>query len=642
MVLNLFNLDLHISVIADFEYILKRLFPFDFKINAKSMSGHASFIQKNICNEYIINRNNWRSLSPDLCELFYQKHKEELEQYDGFIVTHTPSFSLLYEKFNKKIIIINSCRYEQPASHNGDLQQWEWINEGLKRLNAKKLLINVSNNLFDKLYLKNGTGIDSVHIPSLCLYTSVDYNMINKNKMQFLLYSSLKNEFKSLIKLDNPNILDINSIKPYNYIDLIKAKGIIHIPYEMSTMSIFEQYSMNIPLIFPSKELLIKLHKFKMINFYGSYVELFQTKIVPKNLEKLLGNGWLEKNIKCSDFYDKENMPFITYFDSFQDLPVILNSTDFNEISKKMSEFNMKRRLRVFQSWSRILIDSFNLGSPNMYPLDKSLDKIITTDRLMENINSLKLPELIQYYKTDFLLNNGIWRNKKIDAYSMDSDILVNGHSDYEINNIIAYILSLRKQPKLIYSINSNTVAKNCLGLPLGITNDCEDSSSHKIFGNLEMMKEVYNISKEKENLNNRSNLVLLNINKTTHPERSIVFDKFSKESYVTLSLPDISMEGRKKYLLDITLHEFVLCPRGNGIDTHRLWETLYMERIPIVIYSDAHASFIGLPILFINNWDEINEKFLREKLIEIKSKSWMWDKVYLDYWLNLIPKHNN
>jgi hypothetical protein len=63
------------------------------------------------------------------------------------------------------------------------------------------------------------------------------------------------------------------------------------------------------------------------------------------------------------------------------------------------------------------------------------------------------------------------------------------------------------------------------------------------------------------------------------------------------------------------------------------------MERIPIVRYTDAHASFIGLPILFINDWNEINEDFLREKLIEIKSKKWMWKKVYLDYWLNFIPK---
>ncbi|MCJ7767674.1 hypothetical protein MUP79_04735, partial [Candidatus Bathyarchaeota archaeon] len=39
----------------------------------------------------------------------------------------------------------------------------------------------------------------------------------------------------------------------------IDDKGIIHMPYECSTMSIFEQYSANVPLFFPSKSFLKEL-----------------------------------------------------------------------------------------------------------------------------------------------------------------------------------------------------------------------------------------------------------------------------------------------------------------------------------------------------------------------------------------------
>jgi hypothetical protein len=630
--LNLFNLDLHISVIADFEYILKKLFPFDFKINSESMSGHASFMNKQISNNYVVNRNNWKLLNENLVYLFYTSHKHQLEKYDGFVVTFSPAFALLYEHFNKPIIVINATRYEQPASHNGDLKQWEWINEGLKRLKDKNLLITISNNLFDKLYLKQGTNIDSVHIPSLCLYTNAQYDMIDLDRQQFLLYSSLKNEYKQLINLQN--VIDINQIKPYNYMDLIKAKAIIHIPYEISTMSIFEHYSMNIPLIFPSKTFIKKIYKDNMLNFYGSYATLFNTKLYPKNLESLLGENWFDNIIEYADYYDVNNMPYIIYFNSFEEIPFILNSLNFNLISNKMREFNLKRKLKALEQWSRIIIDTFKLGENLMKSLDQNMSNIITSDRYMEKINQFNKPEHIQYYKTDFLFNDGVWRDKKINRYQMNSDILVNGHSDFEINQTLSYVLSLKNKPKFIYSINSNNSTKNSLGLPLGITNDCNDSEIHKILGNLDMMKEVYLEYSKKEF---RKSLVLLNINKTTHPERSYVFDKFSKESYVTLSLPDISMEGRRKYLIDIAEHEFVLCPRGNGVDTHRLWETLYMERIPIVTYEDAHASFIGLPILFINNWNEITESFLREKLIEIKSKKWMWNKVYLDYWMKML-----
>jgi hypothetical protein len=43
----------------------------------------------------------------------------------------------------------------------------------------------------------------------------------------------------------------------YDYENLSSYQGIIHIPYQVSTMSIFEQYRMNVPLFFPSKSLLI-------------------------------------------------------------------------------------------------------------------------------------------------------------------------------------------------------------------------------------------------------------------------------------------------------------------------------------------------------------------------------------------------
>jgi hypothetical protein len=635
MILKLFNLDLHISVISDFEYILNRLFPFDFKLTSHSMSGRFMLLEKQICNNYIINPNNWKMINQKMIELFYNFHQKELKEYDGFVVTHTPSFALLYEKFNKPVIVINSTRYEQPASHTDNLEQWNWINTGLKRMSNNGLLLVVSNNLFDKFYLKQGTDIDSIHLPSLCLYTSVSYCMINKERVQYLLYSSIKKEFENIIP-ESENIININMIKPYKYIDLIKARGIIHIPYEISTMSVFEQYSMNIPLIFPTKQLLINMFKTNMINFYGSYVNLFKTKTYPENLKNLLDENWFETMISYADYYDDNNMPYITYFDSFNQLPDILNNLDSNDISNKMKQFNMKRKLKTYENWSRLLIDKFNLGQIKMDILCKNIDKIITTDRYLEKITQYNKTDIIKYYKTDFIFKDGIWRGKNINRYNIDSDILVNGHSDYEMNQNMIYILTLKNKPSFIYSINSNNISKKSLGLPLGITNYCNDSSVHCILGDLKIMEEVHT---EFSNTENRDNLVLLNINKSTYPEREKVYDKFSKEKYVTTLDPTISIVGRKNYLIDITKHDFVLCPRGNGIDTHRLWETLYMERIPIVIYTDIHPSFIGLPILFINSWDEINENFLKEKLIEIKSKKWMWNKIYIDYWLNLIPK---
>ncbi len=47
-----------------------------------------------------------------------------------------------------------------------------------------------------------------------------------------------------------------------------------------------------------------------------------------------------------------------------------------------------------------------------------------------------------------------------------------------------------------------------------------------------------------------------------------------------------------KEYLEELAKHYFSLCPRGNGIDTHRFWESLYLGVIPVVICEDSDMPF--------------------------------------------------
>jgi hypothetical protein len=58
---------------------------------------------------------------------------------------------------------------------------------------------------------------------------------------------------------------------------------------------------------------------------------------------------------ELSDFYDKENMPHIQYFDSFEHLKEILNSCNLEEISNNMKEHNISRKKNIYNDWSKIL-----------------------------------------------------------------------------------------------------------------------------------------------------------------------------------------------------------------------------------------------------------------------------------------------
>jgi len=106
----------------------------------------------------------------------------------------------------------------------------------------------ISNNLADQAYLKEESGVDSLYIPSLCMYTDAKYNHIHK---EFVLFDDkVKDKFKSI---EDSSIL-IERPKNYEYKNLFEYAGIVHMPYDVSTMSLFEQYFAGVPLFFPTKD----------------------------------------------------------------------------------------------------------------------------------------------------------------------------------------------------------------------------------------------------------------------------------------------------------------------------------------------------------------------------------------------------
>lgn len=353
--LNLFNLDLHISVIEDFKYIINELYGERISITDWSISNMSWVFKKPLTNVEIINQHSWKNINDELITKFFNRYYDFLSQFDGFIVTHTPVFCLLYEKFNKPIILINSCRYEQPFSWTNDIYKWNNLNIKLKNMWDKKQLTIISNNKGDKEYLKDGTGINSILIPSLCLYTKLKYNP--------------KNDICVIYNNNNINISENNKIKHktsilknnYTWEELYSFKGIIHMPYEVSTMSLFEQYSANIPLFFPSKNLLKNLIIHKKYYFQSRYNKIhnLNNNYHPNLIKALHDEDWVNFWIDNADYYDEENMKHIVYFNSFEELNFFIDTLDFNKISNDMKEHNIKRINSSYQKWKTIIENIF-------------------------------------------------------------------------------------------------------------------------------------------------------------------------------------------------------------------------------------------------------------------------------------------
>ena len=77
-----------------------------------------------------------------------------------------------------------------------------------------------------------------------------------------------------------------------------------------------------------------------------------------------------------------------------------------------------------------------------------------------------------------------------------------------------------------------------------------------------------------------------------------------------------------------------MLSPRGTCEDCYRTWESLLLGSIPIIKSSFLDRLFTDLPVLIVKEWEEITEEFLQNQYLEIQSKTYKKEKIFIDYWL--------
>lgn len=275
-----FNIDCHVSVISDIKNIFENL---GHTVDLWSLSGHRWVLNLPSCPSPVINESNWSHLDEEMVDRFYDSHKNDLDKYDAFICAYPPCFLKLFEKFNKPIIVISATRYDHPFG--GDPQKLEWLEHSLKN---NKNIIKISNNQFDQKYCEKFLNNKWAWIPSLCDYTKSKHN---PSKKEFVLFSKDKFQISGL------EYIHQSSLGRYTWSDLYSHKGIIHFPYNASTMSIFEQYQAGVPLYFPTLEFALDLiHK---------NVPIFSELTFPNAPLGRERNIFLTKSwISLSDFYN--------------------------------------------------------------------------------------------------------------------------------------------------------------------------------------------------------------------------------------------------------------------------------------------------------------------------------------------------
>ncbi|MCF7852612.1 MAG: hypothetical protein K9M07_05165 [Simkaniaceae bacterium] len=231
----------------------------------------------------------------------------------------------------------------------------------------------------------------------------------------------------------------------------------------------------------------------------------------------------------------------------------------------------------------------------------------------------------IIFVKTDML--EGFFNEKH--HRILNPYILISHNSDDPISENFARYLD---DSKLIvwFAQNVDNYRHNKLiPIPIGIANQYWNHGSIKTF----------NLAKKRAAQSSKSYLLTMNFSNGSFPkERVRLWQLLSNKAYCYT--PEI--KSHLMYLLDLAKSKFVLSPRGNGIDCHRTWETLYMGGIPVVMSSTLDDLFEGLPVLVVGDWGEINQKFLEKKWIEFRNKEFNNEKLFFPYWKKLILKYKN
>jgi hypothetical protein len=249
-----------------------------------------------------------------------------------------------------------------------------------------------------------------------------------------------------------------------------------------------------------------------------------------------------------------------------------------------------------------------------------------------------KLSELhngidIIFCKTDYLYNEFNY------IKSLNNDvILITGNSDYPITD-----KEVSLAPNNIKKwFAQNAISKNKIiePIPIGLENKLECNRSGHGVSYFERASEKERILKSSNN-KTPNKFIYSNFNVNTNYSERIKYKDLSISiDYIDWEEPNLSLN---EFFEKILYYKMVLCPIGNGIDTHRLWEILYYNRIPITVKSGdykIYELYEKLPIIILDNIEDIkNKKLIEEKYHSIIEKNHDNNILNTSYWIDFIKK---
>lgn len=253
----------------------------------------------------------------------------------------------------------------------------------------------------------------------------------------------------------------------------------------------------------------------------------------------------------------------------------------------------------------------------------------------INNLSVLHNNKNIIFCKTDFIYSqfDEILKNK-------NSCVLITGNSDYGITDDI-----VENAPKYIkHWYCQNAVSNNVIikPIPIGLENGKPSSRDGHGIAYEERVSQKEKILSNLIDIYYPTEFIYANFNiETNYPYRSTLKNYIRNIEHINWEEPNLELQTLFDRFLQ---HKMVLCPIGNGIDTHRLWEVLYCNRIPIVLKGlinfKIYELYKKLPIIILNDAEMLQDKnYMTKAYQETINKTYDFSPLTTKYWLNSILK---
>jgi hypothetical protein len=300
---------------------------------------------------------------------------EVRKKYDLVCSSHCLRYPVIFAEFGLPLLHINSTRFGNEVTCR--VEEFGDLCKRIDDLVAKGQLTIVHNNLADAWY--SGEYVISLKnfpvIPSICEHAlrfrigtpsatasaasaaSASKKFLVWDTRFHVLSAGASQTLRRIVEVlrDTVDVSSILHAKQKKQLDddMLEAyDAVIHIPYNISTMSFFEQGSANIPIWVPTARLLkqIMLGEYNEMSWYCFGAD----KSTAERPDRVWDADVLEEYILRSDFYTGV-FNNLLFFDSVEELRDRLFSEDYDAVVKKSYGHTVAKKAGVVKEYAEVL-----------------------------------------------------------------------------------------------------------------------------------------------------------------------------------------------------------------------------------------------------------------------------------------------